>query len=85
MLSSAGKQFTVNGGSSVSQLLHEAGEKILSAIEVPGNYTMLGGEIGKGKNFLYQISQDGKILDMLAQKITSISKEAEQILFDILV
>ncbi len=84
LLTTAGKQFDVAQNEALGRLLHKSGRNSLLVTECPGQFAFFGGEIEKGKKFLYQIRQDGKIADFILQKPSSISKEAEQILFDIL-
>ena len=57
----------------------------MNVVEIPGHSTTIGGVLEEGKDFFYQIFyKDGKILENCTEKTTSISEEAEQILFEIL-
>lgn len=83
LLTSAGKQIDVAQDKALGRLFYESGRNSLLVTEVPGHLALFGGKTEKG-GFLYQIFHDGKITDNILQKPSSISKEAEQILFDIL-
>ena len=84
LLTSTGKKYTIQRGA-FNNLVHAgSGEKMLSATEIPGSFTMLAGQTRRGNCFNYSIHQNGSIVDNVLLKNTSISKDAEQILFDIL-